>query len=109
MLQWYAAYFWLTDKSVARDSAVFQNAERYKMRFEELCKNGGRIPKADGSIIDLDTSRSEANQAKSSSREGTLAQNNDHRFQTTPLQFLSGSASTRAAGAKFGNKADGSI
>ncbi|HET6494250.1 MAG TPA: hypothetical protein VFH61_02670 [Thermoleophilia bacterium] len=110
MLRWCAAYYWLTDSGVSRSDPVFQNAARYHADCQRMCEQGMVLTKPNGTKIDLSATAGTAGQFQGevSYRENTAGAQNDWRMQSTPLQFLPGKASTRVAGAKYGNKWDGS-
>lgn len=102
-----SVYWWGSDSGLSRDHAVFADAERYRLIWEEICDRGGPIFDASGDLIVPDVDLiGESLQAKSSVQNNTLSERHNNRIDADPRQMLSGNASSIVGNTHYKNPGD---
>lgn len=104
MHQYLAVFWWGSDSGLARDHAVFADAERYRLEWVRICEEGAPIFDANGDLIIPNTDLlGAALQARASVQNNSLGKCHTNRVDADPRQFLSGNASTIVAGTHYDN------
>lgn len=103
-----SVYWWGSDSGLSRDHAVFTDAARYRVRWEEICDDGAPIFDATGTLIEPNPELlGDALQAKASVQNNTAGRLHQNRYDADPRSMLAGEASTIVGGTRYANPRNG--